>query len=150
MVQWSSVRLMLILSIIHGFETLQVDYINGFAQAELNKDVYIEIPQGVKHANDVDCVFKLNKSLYGMSNAPLMLFELLKSNLEKVGFKKHMQIDWCLFVHKSAICLAYVDDCLWFGRDGAAVDSRIEEMKQLMDLKVESHDVSAFLGIQFN
>ena len=30
-VQWSSVRLMLILSIIHSFETWQVDYINAFA-----------------------------------------------------------------------------------------------------------------------
>ena len=48
-VQWSSVQLLLIVSIVHGLETRQVDYVNAFAQAELDKDVYIEIPQGVEH-----------------------------------------------------------------------------------------------------
>jgi hypothetical protein len=148
-VQWSTVRLMLILSIVHGLETRQVDYVNAFAQADVDKDVFIELPQGYEHLNDVDCVLKLNKSLYGMSDAPLMFFELLKKNLESIGFKQLQHIDSCLFVHKDAICLSYVDDCLWFGKDGAALDRLIEQMKQKMDLKVESRDVSAFLGIQF-
>ena len=148
-VQWSTVRLMLILSIVHGLETRQVDYVNAFAQADLDKDVFIEIPQGYEHGNDIDCVLKLNKSLYGMSDAPLLFFELLKKNLLEVGFEQLQHIDPCLFVHKHAICLTYVDDCLWFGKDGAALDKLIEEMKGKMDLKVESRDVSAFLGIQF-
>ena len=148
-VQWSTVRLMLILSIVHGLETRQVDYVNAFAQADLDKDVFIEVPQGYKHDNAIDCVLKLNKSLYGMSDAPLMFFELLKKNLIDVGFKQLKHIDPCLFVHKKAICLTYVDDCLWFGKDGAALDALIDEMKTKMDLKVESRDVSAFLGIQF-
>ena len=148
-VQWSSVRLMLIISIIHALETRQVDYVNAFAQASLDKDVFIELPQGFEHNNDEDCVLQLHKSSYGMSDAPLMFFELLKTNLEAVGFKQYNEIDPCLFVHKDAICLTYVDDCLWFGKDGRAVDALIEKMKKRMDLKVESRDVSAFLGIQF-
>ena len=149
-VQWSSVRLMLILSIVHGLETRQVDYVNAFAQADLDRDVYVEIPKGYNHGNEgEDCVLKLNKSLYGMSDAPLMFFELLKKNLESVGFKQFLHIDPCLFVHKKAICLTYVDDCLWFGKDGAALDALIEEMKAKMDLTVESKDVSNFLGIKF-
>jgi len=149
-VQWSSVRLMLILSIVHGLETRQVDYVNAFAQADLDREVYIEIPKGYEDANEgVDCVLKLNKSLYGMSDAPLMFFELLKKNLQSVGFKQFEHIDPCLFVHKKAICLTYVDDCLWFGRDGKALDALINEMKGKMDLTVESKDVSNFLGIKF-
>ncbi len=149
-VQWSSVRLMLILSIVHGLETRQVDYVNAFAQADLDRDVFVEIPRGYEHLNEsVDCVLKLNKSLYGMSDAPLMFFELLKKNLESVGFKQFQHIDPCLFVHKRAICLTYVDDCLWFGKDGAALDALIKQMKKKMDLTVESRDVSNFLGIKF-
>jgi hypothetical protein len=150
-VQWSSVRLMLILSIVHGLETRQVDYVNAFAQADLNKNVFVELPQGFKHDNDVPCVLWLKKSLYGMSDAPLMFFELLKSNLQAIGFKQLEHIDPCLFVHPKAICLSYVDDCLWFGRDGAELDKLIKRMKdeRKMDLKIESNDVSAFLGIQF-
>ena len=150
-VQWSSVRLMLILSIVHGLEMRQVDYVNAFAQAELDREVYIKPPEGFEHANDFPCVMKLHKSLYGMSDAPLMFFELLKTNLKQIGFKQKPEIDPCLFVHKKAICLTYVDDCLWFGRDGKALDALIDRMKteRKMDLKVESNDVSAFLGIQF-
>ena len=121
-VQWSTVRLMLILSIVHGLETRQVDYVNAFAQADLDRDVFIEIPDGYEHTNDVDCVLKLNKSLYGMTDAPLMFFELLKKNLLDAEFEQLEHIDPCLFVHKHAICLTYVDDCLWFGKDGAALD----------------------------
>ena len=150
-VQWSSVRLMLVLSIVHGLETRQVDYVNAFAQADLNKDVFIEMPPGFEHNNQVDCVLKLNKSLYGMSESPLLFFELLKSNLLALDFEQMSHIDPCLFIHKKAICLTYVDDCLWFGPDGAALDALIKKMKEErgMDLKVESNDVSAFLGIQF-
>jgi len=149
-VQWSSIRLMLILSIIHGLETRQVDYVNAFAQAELDKDVYVELPQGFEYLFDEGCVLKLNKSLYGMTDSPLLFFQLLKSKLELLKFKQADYIDPCLFIHKHAICLTWVDDCLWFGKDGAVLDDLIQQMKANgMDLKVESNDVSAFLGIQF-
>ena len=54
-----------------------------------------------------------------------------------------------LFVHREAICLTYVDDCLWFGKDCAALDALINQMKGKIDLKVESNDVSDLLGIKF-
>ena len=34
-VQWSSVLLILMLLMVHGLETRQVDYVNAFAQADL-------------------------------------------------------------------------------------------------------------------
>jgi hypothetical protein len=150
-VQWSTVRLMLILSIVHGLHTRQVDYVNAFAQSELapDREIFMELPQGYSHMNHVDCVLQLHKSLYGMVDAPLMFFELLRKNLCKVGFKQYDHIDPCLFVHEKAICITYVDDCLWFSKDEAALDALINEMKQMMELKVESKDVSNFLGIKF-
>ena len=75
-VQWSTVRLLLILSIVHGLHTRQVDYVNAFAQSELTADreIFMELPQGYTHMNHVDCVLQLHKSLYGMVDAPLMFF----------------------------------------------------------------------------
>ena len=148
-VQWSTVRLMLILSIVYNLHTRQVDYVNAFCQSDINNDVFIELPRGYRHNNDVDCVLKLNKSLYGMSDAPLMFFEHLKKNLEDLKFKQLEHIDPCLFVHAKAICLTYVDDCLWFSVDEKTVDDLIKQMGKKMTLTVESKDVSAFLGIQF-
>ena len=74
-VQWSSMRLMLILSIVHGVETRQVDYVNA---SNLDKEVSLEIPQRLQHQNVIPCVLKLHKSLHGMNDAPLMFFELLE------------------------------------------------------------------------
>ena len=148
-VQWSSVRLMLILSIVHGLETRQVDYVNAFAQADLDREMFMEVPKGVEHMNDFPVVLQLHKSLYGLTDAPLLFFEMLKKNLAGVGFKQLDHVDPCFFVHKNAICLTYVDDCLWFGRDGKQLDALIAEMQKKMELKVESTDVSDFLGIRF-
>jgi Reverse transcriptase (RNA-dependent DNA polymerase) len=72
--KWSSVRLMLIRSIVHGLEIGRWSYVNAFAQADLNKEEYLEIPQGFQHQSDLLCVLKLHKSLYGMNEAPLMFF----------------------------------------------------------------------------
>ena len=147
--QWSTVRLLLIMSTVHGLHTRQVDYVNAFAQADLDKEVYVELPKGYGHNNEVDCVLRLNKSLYGMVDAPMHFFNLLKTNLQLCGFKQKSYIDPCLFVAKKAICVSYVDDCLWVSYDEKAMDGIINQMKKKMDLTVESNDISAFLGIQF-
>ena len=115
MVQWLSILLILILSIVHGLKTRQVDYVNAFAEADLHRLVFVELPSGFNHSNDVPCVLWLTKSLYGMSDAPLMFFELLKTNLEAKGFQQYKHVDTYLFVYKKAICLTYIDHCLWFG-----------------------------------
>lgn len=43
-VQWSSIRLLLTMTLTNDWVTRQVDYTNAFAQAELHEEVYIEIP----------------------------------------------------------------------------------------------------------
>jgi hypothetical protein len=59
---WSTIRTMLILSIICNLHTFQVDCTNAFAQAVLKEDVYIELPHGFLSSNlDKDIVLKLYK-----------------------------------------------------------------------------------------
>ncbi|GAX26628.1 hypothetical protein FisN_UnNu100, partial [Fistulifera solaris] len=149
-VQWSTVRLLLIMSIVHGMHTRQVDYVNAFAQAPLppTEECYIEMPQGF-HDDGEDTVLMLQKTLYGKSDSPLRFFNLLKDTLEKHGFKQLVDIDACLFVHEKIICLTYVDDCLWFSLDEKCMDDMIDTIDKVLTLTVESKDVSAFLGIQF-
>lgn len=50
-VSWSTVRLLLILSIILGLSTTQVDYTAAFCQAPINHDVYISQPNGWQQLN---------------------------------------------------------------------------------------------------
>ncbi|MGH3054234.1 MAG: reverse transcriptase domain-containing protein, partial [Gaiellaceae bacterium] len=44
-VSWSTVRLMMTMSMVLGLKSKQVDYNNAFAQARLKKPVYVEIPR---------------------------------------------------------------------------------------------------------
>ncbi len=43
-VNWSTVRLTFILSLLKGFHTKQVDFIQAFTQAPLDCPIYMEIP----------------------------------------------------------------------------------------------------------
>lgn len=45
-VNWSTIRLLFILSIIFNLKSRQVDYVQAFPQATLNEEVYMHIPKG--------------------------------------------------------------------------------------------------------
>ncbi len=62
-VNWSTVRLLLILSKALVWETRQVDFSNAFVQAELKEDVYITMPVmfgGPNSEGSNELVMKLN------------------------------------------------------------------------------------------
>ena len=60
---WSTIRLMLVLSIVLNLVTVQVDYMAAFVQAHIEDEVYVEMPQGFRQPGKV---LKLKKSLYGL------------------------------------------------------------------------------------
>jgi hypothetical protein len=77
-VNWTSVRLLLILSAILGLSTKQVDYTAAFVHAPIDKDpnwesmsseekarsgVYLHMPRGFYQPGKV---LKLKRSLYGL------------------------------------------------------------------------------------
>jgi hypothetical protein len=122
---WQTVRIMLIISLIYDFATLQVDYTAAFTQSDIDKQpnwdsmteeqkersgVYLELPKGFKQPEKV---LRLKKSLYGLRQSPRNWFLHLKDNFAKVGFKQS-EYDACLFVSDKVICIVYVDDTLFF------------------------------------
>lgn len=158
-VNWQTVRLMLVLSVILELSTKQVDYTAAFVHAPIDKDpnwdnlteeqkrragVYVCMPRGFSQAGKV---LKLKKSLYGLKQAPQNFFQHLKGKLEAVGFRSHEDLDACLFVSDRVICLVYVDDTLFYSPKMAYIDEVIEKLRQQeMDLEVEG-EVSGFLGV---
>ncbi len=152
-VSWSTVRLLLCLSISNGWKTRQVDFSNAFVQAELNEDVYVQLPamfQGPNGETGREVVMKLNRSLYGLVQAPLYWYNHLKASLEdpSIGFKAS-PLDPCLFYGNGMIVLVYVDDCLFFGPDQDKIDEVIRKLQEVkkLTLTVEKEDAYAFLGV---
>ena len=143
-VNWNTVRLMLILSQVMGLATKQVDYTAAFVHAPIKEDVYVEMPRGFAEHGQV---LKLKRSLYGLKQSPRNFFLFLKSKLEAAGFRNQEEIDPCLFMSDKCICLVYVDDTLFYAPKAEFIEKAIAKLKELgMELEVED-SVAGFLGV---
>ena len=58
-VNWISVRLILAISVIHKLETKSIDFVLAFPQADLERDVFMELLYGFEHGNKGQYVLKL-------------------------------------------------------------------------------------------
>ena len=157
-VSWTTVRLLLVFSLLLELKTKQVDYTAAFVQAPIDTDVFISLPRGWRMLNrrldpdshfKEDHVLKLNRSVYGLCQSPKNFFQHLKSNLEKCAFQQST-VDPCIFYSKNCICLTYVDDCLFFAPDESIINETIQAIKGTgMGLEVED-SVAGFLGVHLH
>ncbi len=151
-VSWSTVRLVMSIALQRGWNTKQIDFENAFVQADLKEDVYIRCPPMFEPEgamNGGEYVMKLDKSLYGLVQAPLAWYEHLQAGLTKLGFVPS-EIDPGLYIGNGMVILSYVDDCLFFGPDLNKINQVIKQLKDLKYQLTEEEDVYAFLGVQVN
>ena len=147
-VNWSTVRLIIMMAEMAGWESRQIDYVLAFSQAPIDSDVYLHLPAGF-HVNGKDenekYVLKLKKNLYGTIQAAANWFDMLKSGLEDEGFKQN-KIDPCLFVRSNCIVICYVDDCCIFSKDKETIDILLKSLSKTFKLTDEG-DVNSYLGM---
>ena len=154
-VAWSTVRMLLTISIYQKLHSKQVDFSNAFVQAKLkpNEHIYVDVPKGYEFTDGKEnetYVLKLERSLYGLVQAPLYWGNHLKDALEKHGLKQSAS-DPCMYIGDGVICLTYVDDCLFFVKNAAKIDSKIKSTIQDSGLKLTiENDIFAFLGVELH
>ena len=147
-VNWLSVRTLLILSLVLGLETRSIDFVLAFPQADLDIDVYMEIPFGFTLDGSRRQVLKLEKNLYGLKQAAYNWYEFLKKGLEDRNFKQS-QTDNCVFFRNDCIVLTYVDDCVIFSKSKKVADDLIlslEKGHENFDF-TDDGDLLTYLGI---
>jgi hypothetical protein len=146
---WSSIRLMLTHSIINKWHTRQIDYVQAYTQAEVEKDMYMEIPKGFEVDTQGDFVLQIHKNIYGQKQAGLVWNKHLISKLQQVGFVQ-CESDPCVFIRGDVMYVLYTDDSILMGPDSSELDQIIEHMKSTgLDLTVEG-DISDFLGVKID
>ncbi len=126
-VNWLSVRTLLIISLMHDLEAKSVDFVLAFPQVELKKDVWMELPFGFDVEGKRNYILKLNKNLYGLKDASRTFWMFLKEGLEARGYKRQSSTDCCVFYGKDAIVLVYVDDMIIFSRKGTRAGELLVE-----------------------
>jgi hypothetical protein len=148
-VSWPTTRFFLIHALLKGWCTKQIDYVMAFPQAPVERDLYMEIPKGVKlkHVeNTRDYVLRIVKNLYGQKQAGRVWYQYLTKGLKEMGFIKS-KVDECVFYYKSCSILIYVDDSIIMG----PIKSQVQEVIQRISGKFkiqEEGDMCEFLGIE--
>jgi hypothetical protein len=125
-VTWSTTHLILILSLITGMKSRQIDFIQAYTEAPVGCEIYMHIPAQFVVAdgtlkffseptpgNSEVYVLLISKNLYGLKQAGNNWFDKLCDSLLSRGFCQS-SIDACLFIRKDLILIVYVDDCLLF------------------------------------
>ena len=115
-VQWATVRLMLILQCILDLKSQSIDFTDAFAQVDIpsGEPVFIEILRDFKSdGGQDDVVLKLNKSLYGQAEAARLWYEILRNGLLERNFVMS-KVDPYLFMYKTVVFVVYVDDYLFW------------------------------------
>ena len=136
----ASFRIMLILYNLRNYDSRVIDVETAFLYGDLDEQIYLKIPQGLKEYTDVpeETSLELNKSIYGLVQAARQWWkkftELLISKLDFMLSK----VDPCLLYKESKhgmvyICL-YVDDVLMVG-DTAAIENAVQGIKSTYSIK---------------
>ena len=109
-VNWSTIRIVLTLSIVLNWELACLDFNNAFVQAKLTTPVWIHLPRGFRSSRPGRTCLKLVKSLYGLSSAPRLWYDHLVKALKEDGFTISTH-DQCLLYKDNIIIFLWVDDC---------------------------------------
>ncbi|GJW49007.1 putative RNA-directed DNA polymerase [Tanacetum coccineum] len=129
-VKMGSIRVVLGLAASLDLEVEQMDVKTAFLHGDLDKEIYMEQPEGFQVKGKEDYVCRLQKSLYGLKQAPRQWYKKFESVIGKQGFRKTFS-DHCVFFQRFGdddfiILLLYVDDMLIVGKN----IGRIAQLKQ--------------------
>ena len=139
----TTIRTVLATAMYLGWSCEAIDVEAAFLNADLDEDVYVEIPQGYDSGGNKSNVYKLLKAVYGIVQAPRCWSKTFTKSLIAKGFEPS-KVDPCLFIlredgEKSPIIgllVNYVDDGIVVGSKVAIeiIKSKIKEDFSISEL----------------
>ena len=134
--KFNTIRILLAISAIEGFNVKQMDVSTAFLHAEVEEDLYMKQPEGfeIQGEDGSTLVCKLKKSLYGLKQAGRNWNKTLDLYLKKYGFIAS-KVDPCLYILRkengsTIILVVYVDDILSFDNDSKLRDKFISDISK--------------------
>jgi Reverse transcriptase (RNA-dependent DNA polymerase) len=123
---WTTICLYLILELINGWETWQLDFVLAYPQADIEVPMYMDIPQGfsVGGTKSNHCLL-LKKNLYDQKQAGRVWNHHLHDGLTARGFVQSC-VDMCLYFRGNVALLMYTDDGILIAPTQGEIDEAIE------------------------
>ncbi|GKC45783.1 putative ribonuclease H-like domain-containing protein, partial [Tanacetum coccineum] len=145
-----AIRLFLSYASFKDFVVYQMHVKSAFLYGKIEEEVYVCQPPRFEDPDFPDRVYKVEKALYGLHQAPRAWYETLSTYLLDNGFQRG-KIDKTLFIRrvKGDILLVqvYVDDIIF----GSTKKSLCIEFKKMMHKKFQMSfmgELTFFLGLQ--
>ncbi|GJX91865.1 putative ribonuclease H-like domain-containing protein [Tanacetum coccineum] len=132
------------------FKLQKMDVKSAFLYGKIEEEVYVCQPPGFEDPDFPDKVYKVEKALYGLHQAPKAWYETLSTYLLDNGFQRG-KIDKTLFIrrHKGDILLVqvYVDDII-FGSTNKKLCVAFEKLMHEKFQMSSTGELTFFLGLQ--
>ena len=120
---------------------MTLDFSKAFLYGNVDREVYIELPDEDARKHQSDCVGKLIRSMYGLRDAPQILQRVVGSLLVQMGYKPLLGTQ-CMYAHPelNIVIAAHVDDFLVLGTE--------DQLRELIkELQVNYECSGQVLGI---
>ncbi|GKA44646.1 putative ribonuclease H-like domain-containing protein [Tanacetum coccineum] len=145
-----AIRLFLAYASFKDFMVYQMDVKSAFLYGKIEEEVYVCQPPGFEDPDFPDRVYKVEKALYGLHQAPRAWYETLSTYLLDNGFQRG-KIDKTLFIkrYKGDILLVqvYVDDII-FGLTKKELCNAFEKLMHKKFQMSSMGELTFFLGLQ--
>ncbi|KAL0551736.1 hypothetical protein IC582_010825 [Cucumis melo] len=127
-----------------------MDVKSAFLNGYLNEEVYVAQPKDFVDSEHPKHVYKLNKALYELKQAPRAWYNRLTMYLRGRGYSRG-EIDKTLFIHRKSdqllVAQIYVDDIIFGGFLQDLVNNFINIMQSEFKMSMVE-ELSCFLGLQ--
>ncbi|GJS48816.1 putative ribonuclease H-like domain-containing protein [Tanacetum coccineum] len=145
-----AIRRFLAYASFKDFMVYQMDVKSAFLYGKIEEEVYVCQPSGFEDLNFPNRVYKVEKALYGLHQAPKAWYETLSTYLLDNGFQRG-KIDKTLFIRRDKgdilLVQVYVDDIIF----GSTKKSLCTEFEKMMHKKFQMSSIGEltfFLGLQ--
>lgn len=145
----STIRTLLSVGTQNMYHFEQLDVKTAFLNGDLEENVYIYPPEGVKCGDGY--VLKLKKSLYGLKQSSKCWNNKINESLMKLGFNRS-EADYCLYIKNMEnenilYLLLYVDDIILSGPDLTIINECKRELMEQFEIK-DKGELRNFLGLE--
>ncbi|CAI7810001.1 unnamed protein product, partial [Closterium sp. NIES-53] len=146
----TSVRILLAIAAARHLPLRQIDVKNAFLYALVDVVIYVEQPHTYGKGDSRVC--QLQKSLYGIKQAPRLWQQYLHNILLEIGFKQLPHDPGMYrrdFRGKYILLTVYIDDLLYTGSSNELLEHFEKKLERRVDITC-NHDVKQFLGLNIS
>ena len=133
----------------YEFQTLSNGCKNAFLNGFVEEEVYVKQPPGFEDFEKPNHVYKLQKTLYDLKQAPRVCYERLSKFFMEKGFSRG-SVDTTLFLkkHKHDILVVqiYVDDIIFGATNQSLCKYFAKEMQNEFEMSI-MEELTFFLNL---